>query len=994
MSSDPLDRLFERYARTGDTRALGEVYDALAPELYRVALHLARDGAEAEDLLQATFVTAIERAHTWRSGEALKPWLSGILANHARNAGRRAARAATTGEVAALDAALEPLEEASRSELDETLARALERVPEAYRPALVLRLRHGLTVAQIAEALGIPPGTVRSQLGRGTEHLRRSLPAGLVGAFAALLAPSAEGLPGIRAAILAHAEIARVPLAVGGVWLVKKWIAAALLLLLVSGAVGYGIWNDRQPGVPLATPTAEVAPEPAQAEPVVAQAPREERSSIPPASAPQVAAAAAPSTGSVELEVLYARDGEPARGGTVLLRIDHSGVSYADERCAELDQDGRARWDEIPACGVVAHALPGGMVSGIVTAGRTLRLRLKIPDGIEVQCEVVDAAERPVPGAQIWLSEPGQPAVGYVCGRCDAQGRLRLRSVGAQRWIGAKSDTAALSYLQCVRGVAGGTQQLHIVLEREAARLTGTVLDDQHRPVARAQVLAGSEETVFGHLLADGMSVPVGAPQRTEADEAGRFEFRGLPLGPCTLRARAAGLVGPARTLELHPGSNRADVALEREALVAGRVCDASGTPVGGVRVFSGAFGHFDSRIAHTAPDGSFTLRGLEPGERALVAEQPDGGRAEETLLLRAGERCEWNPRLSLPEAIRGTVRTPEGRPLAGWSLVLGNEDRAQPGWESGNTDADGRFLLKARPERSYRLSVFEPQRWSDFPRAELRGVHLEGPELSIEIREDGADEASLRARILDTSGKPVPDARLIVFHVEQDLWRELAPDERGDLLQAHIPPGHLRLEARSAGHPWQKLAEREVRAGERVELGTIELANGGRVAGTLRGAGAAQIEISVADARGLLAGTIEIHGSEYHSNALAPGSYRLYVRGTGVGDQQHDFEISAGRELRLDLVLEPMLVRKLVLQTGERTRASKYITCFVNDAAGRQLCMRSLPVAGAASLELELSMPAGEHQLVVWGEAGSLLETRISASGAGSDPALALTLP
>jgi hypothetical protein len=46
------------------------------------------------------------------------------------------------------------------------------------------------------------------------------------------------------------------------------------------------------------------------------------------------------------------------------------------------------------------------------------------------------------------------------------------------------------------------------------------------------------------------------------------------------------------------------------------------------------------------------------------------------------------------------------------------------------------------------------------------------------------------------------------------------------------------------------------------------------------------------------------------------------------------------------------------------------------------------------ASRELELSMPAGELELVLWGEAGQLLETQISASGAAVDPPLTPTLP
>ncbi|HEX6885264.1 MAG TPA: hypothetical protein VF530_17960, partial [Planctomycetota bacterium] len=56
------DRRFAEFRRTGAPAALAEVYDLVAPELLRLALHLARDPAAAEDALQATFVVAIEEA--------------------------------------------------------------------------------------------------------------------------------------------------------------------------------------------------------------------------------------------------------------------------------------------------------------------------------------------------------------------------------------------------------------------------------------------------------------------------------------------------------------------------------------------------------------------------------------------------------------------------------------------------------------------------------------------------------------------------------------------------------------------------------------------------------------------------------------------------------------------------------------------------------------------------------------------------------------------
>ena len=71
-----LESLFDRYRRKGDLRALEKVFDRTARDLLALAQHLVRDVDDAEDLVQATFVTAIDRAHSFDRSRALRPWLS------------------------------------------------------------------------------------------------------------------------------------------------------------------------------------------------------------------------------------------------------------------------------------------------------------------------------------------------------------------------------------------------------------------------------------------------------------------------------------------------------------------------------------------------------------------------------------------------------------------------------------------------------------------------------------------------------------------------------------------------------------------------------------------------------------------------------------------------------------------------------------------------------------------------------------------------------
>ena len=79
------EQLFERFRRDGDAKALGDLFDRVAPTLLRAALHLARDPASAEDLLQSTFLRAIEVRDSWDPTRPLLPWLFGILQNRARH---------------------------------------------------------------------------------------------------------------------------------------------------------------------------------------------------------------------------------------------------------------------------------------------------------------------------------------------------------------------------------------------------------------------------------------------------------------------------------------------------------------------------------------------------------------------------------------------------------------------------------------------------------------------------------------------------------------------------------------------------------------------------------------------------------------------------------------------------------------------------------------------------------------------------------------------
>jgi RNA polymerase sigma-70 factor (ECF subfamily) len=141
------------------------------PRLYRTARRRTRSTADAEDLVQATVVRALERRGDVRQLDKLRPWLlrvqHTVLLNSVRGARNRfevieGGRGAERVPEPAGDLEDEIL---SRS-LDDRVERALATLAPEWREALVLREVDGLSYEEIAAAQGCPIGTVRSRLAR------------------------------------------------------------------------------------------------------------------------------------------------------------------------------------------------------------------------------------------------------------------------------------------------------------------------------------------------------------------------------------------------------------------------------------------------------------------------------------------------------------------------------------------------------------------------------------------------------------------------------------------------------------------------------------------------------------------------------------------------------------------------------------------------------------------------------------------------------------
>ncbi|MFE5867383.1 RNA polymerase sigma factor [Streptomyces roseifaciens] len=164
--------------RRGDREALAELYDEHAQVLYRYALRVTGDWAEAEDVVSATFLEAWhgrERVHS--DGDSLRPWLLGIATNimrrNARARRRRDIALARVPERGTIpDFADDLVTHLADTEQLRAAHAALARLRRRDREVFTLVVWAGLDYAAAAEALGVPVGTVRSRLSRARTRLR------------------------------------------------------------------------------------------------------------------------------------------------------------------------------------------------------------------------------------------------------------------------------------------------------------------------------------------------------------------------------------------------------------------------------------------------------------------------------------------------------------------------------------------------------------------------------------------------------------------------------------------------------------------------------------------------------------------------------------------------------------------------------------------------------------------------------------------------------
>ncbi len=165
--------------RAGDAEAINELIAAHRPAVYRLALSLLDDSAEADEAAQDSLLRAVNALSAYRGDAAFTTWLYAITLNLCRMRLRqRRARERLTRVLVWLrlnEPTATPEDTAAQNERDAAVWAALRALPDDWREAIVLRYYHDWPIAEMARLARVSERTIHTRLSRAHERLRALL---------------------------------------------------------------------------------------------------------------------------------------------------------------------------------------------------------------------------------------------------------------------------------------------------------------------------------------------------------------------------------------------------------------------------------------------------------------------------------------------------------------------------------------------------------------------------------------------------------------------------------------------------------------------------------------------------------------------------------------------------------------------------------------------------------------------------------------------------
>lgn len=414
-------------------------------------------------------------------------------------------------------------------------------------------------------------------------------------------------------------------------------------------------------------------------------------------------------------------------------------------------------------------------------------VRIVLGNGAAAFGKVVDRDSRPVAGAEVQLTAaaaetpglprsplPGMSAESYAAA-ADAQGRFVFDHLPAGRFdLRAKADGyAPLTVRGLTLAEAREPQDLGAVVLSPGAVLEGTVVDAKGRPLAGTTVSAERSQATGGMIVRRiGNQRREASDNETRADAEGRFALRGLAPGEAVdVTARLRGFVTATQSRVEVPREQPLRLVLQLAAQVSGRVVDEVGDPVVGadvsVKETGGGILAMFGQQATTDAEGRFTAEDLAPGKRMVTAEAAGFLESEPRFVELANGKTVDGLELVLKRGstIEGTVLLPGGVPAAGAQVAIKEDGGANSpgvivrrfgGTGNATADGDGRYRLEGVAEGPRSIA------------AQLAGYRQAVRDLDVQRGVNRLDLQlgegyAISGRVLDTAGKPVADATVLI---------------------------------------------------------------------------------------------------------------------------------------------------------------------------------------------------------------------------------------
>ncbi|MFQ5843868.1 MAG: sigma-70 family RNA polymerase sigma factor [Planctomycetota bacterium] len=715
--------------------------------LRALARSLVLDPARADDVVQQTLLTALERPP--RHGGNLRSWLGKVARNLAFKTRRTEQRRQRREERAARPEGIaSPEEVASRLELQRRVAEAVHALKEPYRSTLVHRFFDDLSPDEIARGTDTPVETVRTRLRRGLDQIRARLDAGHGGDRRAWCLGLVPLITRGRAQAAAASAGAGTTFLLGATLMSAKTIAAALVVVVATTALllWEGSNGEQAPDRRAAHRRAPPAPAAAGG---AGAAPSPEAHGAP---SPAATTPPSPDTRTVLVRgVVRDEEGRALPGATVVHFAPGGAWEQALDR-AETDEQGRFTLRGSSTGWIRA----GVRLKGYVDWKRDVdpfdgEQEVVLRRGVALGVRVVDPDGRPLPGVEViaytrveegvagmWTSVMIQP---FAKAATDAEGRADLQTAPPGK-IEIRADHEGFAQRLETLVVEGTKPIEHRVVLGRGGAVEGRVLDLEGKPVAGARVFSDENIARF-----------------TKTKEDGSYRLEAVGEGPQEIHATAPGYGGGAFgsaigwgepvDVPVRAGRTLAgvDIVLTKPRFVGGRVEDDEGRPVEGVEVIARSYRGLEGEIkTHTGKDGRFRVGPFAGTDRSFVFRFKKEGYVIGPLFERAVDTDIGDVQALRHGGVRGRVVMPDGsapRRSRVWLLPTRSAHPVQP---------DGTFEILGIAATNIELHAEA----TGTPRLRSRGV-----EVRVQAGEL-VDEVELRlVPLMEISGRVVtPDGR------------------------------------------------------------------------------------------------------------------------------------------------------------------------------------------------------------------------------------------